>query len=53
MTIIFYNFESLSRFNWCMEIFKRIFICSERVTAGRALDLPVYFGDAGSKEVGP
>jgi hypothetical protein len=25
---------------------------SERVSAGRALDLPVYFGDAGSKEVG-
>ncbi|MCO5603844.1 hypothetical protein L7F22_057997 [Adiantum nelumboides] len=24
---------------------------SERVSAGRALDLPVYFGDAGSKEV--
>jgi hypothetical protein len=24
---------------------------SERVSVGRALDLPVYFGDAGSKEV--
>lgn len=24
---------------------------SERVSAGRAVDLPVYFGDAGSKEV--
>ncbi|KAJ4824880.1 K(+) efflux antiporter 2, chloroplastic [Turnera subulata] len=24
---------------------------SDRVTAGRALDLPVYFGDAGSREV--
>lgn len=25
--------------------------CSERVAVGRALDLPVYFGDAGSREV--
>lgn len=25
--------------------------CSERVAIGRALDLPVYFGDAGSREV--
>lgn len=24
---------------------------SDRVAAGRALDLPVYFGDAGSREV--
>lgn len=24
---------------------------SDRVSVGRALDLPVYFGDAGSKEV--
>jgi hypothetical protein len=24
---------------------------SERVSVGRALDLPVYFGDAGSREV--
>lgn len=24
---------------------------SERVAVGRALDLPVYFGDAGSREV--
>jgi len=25
--------------------------CSDRVAMGRALDLPVYFGDAGSREV--
>lgn len=24
---------------------------SDRVAVGRALDLPVYFGDAGSREV--
>lgn len=28
------------------------FLCfSDRVAIGRALDLPVYFGDAGSREV--
>lgn len=26
---------------------------SERVSMGRALDLPVFFGDAGSREVHP
>lgn len=26
-------------------------IYSDRVTIGRSLDLPVYFGDAGSREV--
>jgi hypothetical protein len=29
-----------------------IFFISDRVAVGRALDLPVYFGDAGSREVG-
>lgn len=27
------------------------FTSSDRVAIGRALDLPVYFGDAGSREV--
>lgn len=26
-------------------------VLSERVAIGRSLDLPVYFGDAGSREV--
>ena len=26
---------------------------SERVSMGRALDLPVFFGDAGNREVAP
>ena len=26
-------------------------IYSDRVTVGRSMDLPVYFGDAGSREV--
>ena len=26
-------------------------VFSDRVAVGRALDLPVYFGDAGSREV--
>jgi len=29
-----------------------VFFSSDRVAVGRALDLPVYFGDAGSREVG-
>jgi hypothetical protein len=29
-----------------------VFFFSDRVAVGRALDLPVYFGDAGSREVG-
>jgi hypothetical protein len=34
-------------FFWCIFSF-----ISDRVAAGRALDLPVYFGDSGSREVG-
>ena len=34
-------------------ILTQIFVVfSDRVAVGRSLDLPVYFGDAGSREVG-
>lgn len=32
-------------------IYKVVLSFSDRVSVGRALDLPVYFGDAGSREV--